>query len=99
MKRPEIERIVLEYMAGENKLGFGKTKSVFVNRSYSKWACKEIFSRLRMNPDARPIEVIEKFALQMGIYAVQSNPSSYIFSIAYDTAQDILDAIDIYERT
>ncbi len=59
----------------------------FKQRSYSKWTADEILRSLYENHFTPPLVVIENFKDKMKCYS-QFN---IIFSIAYDTAQDIIE--------
>ena len=59
----------------------------FKQRSYSKWAADEILRSLYENCCIPPLVVVEKFRDKMKHYS-QFN---VIFSVAYDTAQDIIE--------
>lgn len=59
----------------------------FKQRSYSRWTADEILKSLYDNHFIPPLVVVEKFRDKMKHYS-QFN---IIFSIAYDTAQDIIE--------
>lgn len=63
----------------------------FDQKSYSRWAVKEVLRYVQEHPDKSPVSVIEEFVNLMDRYACASRKNSYIFSVAYDIAVDILD--------
>lgn len=63
----------------------------FDQKSYSNWAANEILLYVQNHSDMSPIEAIEEFAKKVDRYSVKNPNTSYIFSVAYDTAMDILD--------
>ena len=67
-------------------------KELFEEMSYSRWAAFEILRLIMDNPFEPPDEVVEKFLLKVALYAqVAKEPiQQRIFSIAEDTAEDIL---------
>lgn len=56
---------------------------------YEKWAISEILEYINKS-DKRTIDAVEEFRDKMDDYACKGN---YIFSIAYDTATCVLDAL------
>lgn len=67
-------------------------QTVFEERSYARWAAFEIWQRLMDRPHDLPDDIIEEFALKtQALSAVTDDPvKARIFSIASDTAEDIL---------
>lgn len=65
----------------------------FAQESYSRWAAKELIACLEKNPTTPPLLVIEEFRDKMDRYACQNKDSSYIFSVAYDMAEYIIDLL------
>ena len=65
---------------------------IFEERSYSRWAANEIIRRLMDCPFDAPIEIVEAFMLTMIMhtYTVRDPRKKRIFSIARDTAFNIL---------
>lgn len=101
MTNKDILNFIVRYAADERKLGRGRNERVFFKRSNTIWACKEMYSQIKSNPQVPAKKTIERFAATMEEYACRANKkfaSAYAFSIASDTANDILDSIDIYER-
>lgn len=66
-------------------------KKDFMQRSYSLWAAIEILKLVLIKNDIPPIMVVEEFRNKIDGYSLLNSKSSIIFSIAYDTATDILD--------
>lgn len=68
----------------------------FLQDSYTKWSCKEIIKQLKSNPDRPPLQTLEDFLTKMDKYSAElsrSDQSSYMFSVAYDTTQWIIDML------
>lgn len=88
--------VIREYLADHDKPGrYFWRKEFFEQYSYSKWACKELISRIQTREDSRPIDIIEEFIDEMDKYSYQVGlrafTGSFTFSVAKDTAEDILD--------
>lgn len=93
---------IKKYAADEKRLGRGRSKEIFFNRSVTYWTCKKLYSEIRSNPSVPAREVIEKFAHLMDEYACKANKGtmfSNAFSTAYDVTNDIWDMLDLYNRT
>lgn len=69
------------------------TKREFMQSSYSKWAAREILLYVRDNIPEPPSISVERFAKKMDSYSCKNIKTSIIFSVAYDTAMDILDML------
>lgn len=67
-------------------------KHEFEKRSYSRWAANEILEGVMDHPMSPADIIIEEFILKMSLYSCVAEDSkvSFIFSIARDTAEDIL---------
>lgn len=66
----------------------------FAATSYISWAAEEVYDWVRTSNDT-PINAVESFVRKMDTYACRNKASSYIFSTAKDTAEDILDVLII----
>ena len=64
----------------------------FDERSYSRWAAFEIVNDIMKNPLVSPTATIERFMIMMDMKScvAEDTKASRIFSIARDTAEDIL---------
>lgn len=71
---------------------FAWHKQLFEEMTYSRWAALEIVERLMDHPLDPPETVVEDFLLRVALYSqVAKTPTQQrIFSIAEDTAEDIL---------
>lgn len=69
------------------------SRTYFEQRVYSKWATEELLTRIMDNPYESPFDVIELYILELEccIYAASDSPNRKIFTIAKETAEDILD--------
>ena len=103
MNNDEICRFIINYAADERKIGKQyHNKRVARHRSYAIWTCECLYSEIKLNYLIDPRFIIEQFAKRMEKYSVmegQPQNMNYIFSVACDTAYDILEGIDIYDRT
>ena len=63
----------------------------FAQMSYSVWAAEEVLNYVRNNQNRPVIYVIEEFVMKMNRYSYINNDTSYVFSVAKDIAEDILD--------
>lgn len=61
-------------------------------REYEQWAISEIIDAI-WKSDKRVLDTVEDFRKKMDNYACKNTKSSYIFSIAYDTATSVLDCL------
>ena len=61
--------------------------------SYSRWAAREILTRLEKNPTVPPLITIEEFRDQMDKYSCLNLHTSYVFSCAKDMADWIIDLL------
>lgn len=73
-------------------------KRAFMQQSYSRWAAEEILRCIQERGSKQPVTVIEEFANKMDKYSLANSNTSYIFSVGYDTAMDILDRFLLYEK-
>lgn len=64
----------------------------FRQKSHSIWAAEEILTRI-LTSGKDPISVVEDFARSTDQYSCIDGSASYMFSVAHDTAMDILDRI------
>lgn len=62
----------------------------FKQEVMSNWAAKEILKEVEANPDVSPIIIVEQFAERMDNYSLENTFVSFSFSVAKDTADDIL---------
>jgi len=72
------------------------SKFYFSQRSYSRWAAKEILEILHKNQDKSPIEMVENFMKTMEDFSCTDDKNwkdGFIFSVAHDVASDILDIL------
>lgn len=65
----------------------------FRQESYSRWAAREILYRLENDRNTPPLIIIENFRNQMDEYACMNSCTSYMFSVAKDMAQWIVDLL------
>lgn len=64
----------------------------FAQRCYAKTAANDILELLK-NSSEPPLVVIEEYRDKMDEFACLNNFGSIIFSVAYDTAESIIDAL------
>ena len=69
------------------------SKPMFKQNSYAKWSAEELLERVQNRKNVPAIYVIEDFIRLMDRYACMNPHNSYMFSVAHDTAEDILDFI------
>lgn len=82
---------VKEYIADLKPPKYRLKRSFFEQKTYSIWAAKEVLQYLWSHPDTPPIIAIEEFIEKMDKYSLKNRESSFIFSVAHDIAEDILD--------
>lgn len=61
--------------------------------SYSRWAGREIMVRLLRDNTTPPLIIIEQFRDQMDDYSCRNVHTSYMFSVAKDMAEWIIDLL------
>lgn len=82
--------IIHQYIADMKVPVHTLRKAHFKQEAYALWAAYEILRRVARNPNRRPIEVIDEFRMEMDDLSVENRHTSWIFSVAYDVAEDIL---------
>lgn len=65
----------------------------FAQLSYSKTAAYSILSALKIDETTPPLQIIEDFRDRMNELACLNPKTSIMFSVAHDTAEDIIDEI------
>lgn len=65
----------------------------FAYQSYSKSAAIDILNILKKDATTPPLILIEEYKDLMDRYSCESKRSSFMFSVAYDTADDIIDEL------
>lgn len=89
-------QIVQEYVKElENhpcSIGYWRS-SEFAQRSYAKTAAYDILERLKKQCSEPPLIVIEEYRDKMDEYACINPVASIMFSVAHDTAENIIDAL------
>lgn len=84
--------VIYDYIADIDKpvrprYGVGRFEQV----SYARWAADEIIWRIVDNQSTHPIIILEDFVCEMWRYSQIRNPHYYIFMIALQVGEDILD--------
>lgn len=67
--------------------------SEFAQRSYSISAANDILDELRANDTMPPLMIIEEYRDKMNEYSCINSFGSFMFSVAYDIAEDISNEI------
>lgn len=72
-----------------------KNKTLFAQRSYTRWAMDEINRYICKNEDLPVIELLEAFRLKMDRFAcdARTDHGKFMFSVAYDVATNMLDEV------
>lgn len=65
-------------------------KDYFNQLSHTKFALKMLLQEIREHRDVSPYIVVEEFARRMDRYSCENIETSFIFSVAYDAAQSVL---------
>ena len=68
-------------------------KKEFQYETYSIWAAKELLVELSENKSLPPLFVLEKFRDKMDDYACLNKKNSFIFSVAKDTTEYLIDQL------
>lgn len=86
-----VVSVLQEYIANMPEPRKKCKKQVFLQETYSRWAAEEILRCILKSESLPPVTVVEEFKNRMNHYSLMNPNSSYIFSVAYDIAMDILD--------
>lgn len=75
--------------------GIHWSKQKIRERSYARWAAEEILMAIMDRPFAMPDMIIEEFIIRMEyfLYISENATANFIFTIAENTAEDILGLI------
>lgn len=84
--------IIKEYMQRLEKPNDNVKTSYFKQLSYSRWAVGEILRCVEKQKSIPPARVVEDFIFRMDQYSCVNHNSSFMFSVAHDIAEDILDS-------
>lgn len=68
-------------------------QSIFIQRSFSIWAAEECYEYVRTHDYIPPLDAVNAFSRIMEDYSCLNDSASIYFSIASDTAKDILDKL------
>ena len=69
------------------------TKNWFKQKSYSRWAVNELIRSIKESKTVPPILVVEDFIRKMDAFSVRNTKASFMFSVAHDVAENILDIL------
>lgn len=75
--------------------GIHWSKQKIQERSYARWAAEEILMAMMDHPFAMPDMIIEEFIIKMEylLHISENTTANFIFTIAENTAEDILGLI------
>lgn len=93
-----IDQIYIDFFKRDFK-DFAKSKRInFEYRSYSRWALNEIRQYIIKYRNKDPIEVLGEFKYKMDQFACESkSEANFIFSIAYDITELVIDELLTYK--
>lgn len=66
---------------------------LFKQLSYRIWAAEELYDFVCKNDNVPPLEAVEQFIKKMDHYACLNSSNSFMFSVAHDTAEDVMDIL------
>lgn len=89
----EVEQIIEDHLTTLEDEWVRPSSRYFSQHSYSKWALEELLVEIRANEAVSPIVIVEQFSRKMDDYACAQMYTSYIFSVAHDVAEGILDEL------
>ena len=72
-------------------------KKEFQYESFSIWAAKELLVEISKKEDLPPLYVMENFREKMDDYACLNKTNSFIFSVAKDTVNYLIDQLISYK--
>ena len=91
-KREELNYTIEEYIYElQAKIIPHWDKERFKQQAYSVFTADEILRLLHEDEDRSPLVIIEDYANKMDNYACRGGKMSFLFSVAYDVAINILD--------
>ena len=83
--------VIQSYIVKLNKPTHNWRSSRFEQSSYTRWAAKEVLRYVKEHNTIPPVMAIEEFVRKMDAYSCMNKHTSYMFSVAHDVAEDILD--------
>ncbi len=92
IKKDILRKLYSITMSSLNKPYFGLSKKLFEQRCYQEWAVKEVLRAIETS-DLPPYMVAEEFAEKMDEYACLKERTSFMFSVAHDTAEWIIEIL------
>lgn len=97
MTHDELIRVIFEQIT---EIGMEKKYRIMGNIwlgqkqvSYTKWACYELMILLKRDKEKPAILIVEDFIHKMDTYSTVNSKNSFIFSVAKDAAENILDML------
>lgn len=95
--RISAEKAVSDYIAIKRPYDIKKLSEMERRQiSYTDWAAKEVLLYIHKRQDITPLEAIEEFIVLMDEYSCVDPETSFIFSVAHDVAENIIDYISNY---
>ena len=91
-KKDILEKLRVITANGSLEPYWGLPKAVFEERSYQKWAVDEVLRAIEKS-NLPPLMVAEAFSHKMDEYACMKESSSWMFSVAHDTAEWIVNLL------
>lgn len=70
-----------------------RQKMEFKQETFGVWAATELLIELSKNPNIPPLTVMEKFRDKMDNYSCLNRHNSFIFSVAKDTTEYLIDQL------
>lgn len=97
MDRDRIIRLIREqFLEGEwyqSPRTYHMKRAYFEQEALGQWATREILWDMEDRTYWSPLDCISVFKSRMDDYACRNSRTSYIFSVAYDKAEEIEDFI------
>ena len=90
------KNVIRGYLADMQKIHAKNRKwqfQLFQQESYSIWAANELLNELRKNKKDPPLVIMEAFRDRMDAYSCKNKETSFIFSVAKDTAEVLIDIL------
>ena len=84
-----IKEYVEKYLCTPHRL----RRLEFAQESYARWAANELLIELQRRKHMPPLIVMEEFRNKMDRYSLKKGPCSWIFSVAKDTAETLIDLL------
>lgn len=93
MNHEKAIKLIRKYQRTITIPNIGQRKDSFANSSYSLWASNELIRIFQENEELSPVYLTEQFLRKMDSYSCMNSETSFMFSTAYNVAENIYDLL------